>query len=166
MYGYWLAKVSFKWPGSHNVSLCSVRSEVVELILINNITNKTYYCFRKAAWRSHPSMDVRNIVCYFGYLQWSAWGTCHFNLIVLIRNRTISAYVVLQSWLSGPLLPWLQVVLSGEELWRQGCSSREEEGGTWELYHSHFLTKSTFFSKLQTAAVIVISAKKSHDIPN
>ena len=32
-------------------------------------------------------------------------------------------------------------------------SSREEEGVSWELYHTNFLTKSTFFSKLQTAAL-------------
>ena len=37
---------------------------------------------------------------------------------------------------------------------RQGGSSREEEGGTYELYHSNVLAKSTSFSKLQTAALI------------
>ena len=32
-------------------------------------------------------------------------------------------------------------------------SSREEEGGTWELYHSNILAKSTFCWNLQTAAL-------------
>ena len=41
------------------------------------------------------------------------------------------------------LLPWLQAcrLLSGRGL--EG--SREEEGLTWELYHSNILTKCTFF---------------------
>ena len=68
--------------------------------------------------------------------------------------------MLLLSWMViwRPLLPWLQACSctagsSVEGLWRQGCSSREEEGGTWELYHSNILTKSNFFSKPQTAAL-------------
>ena len=37
--------------------------------------------------------------------------------------------------------------------------SREEDGGTWELYHSNLLAKPTFFSKLQTAALTMIMGK-------
>ena len=33
------------------------------------------------------------------------------------------------------------------------AGSREEEGGTWELDHSHFMALSTFFSKFQTSAL-------------
>ena len=36
---------------------------------------------------------------------------------------------------------------------KAGLQSREEEGGTWELYHSNILAKSTFFSKLHTATL-------------
>ena len=49
--------------------------------------------------------DVMNPVCYSGCLQWSAWGSRHYNSVVLIRNRTIRASVVVvilnvTSWLS------------------------------------------------------------------
>ena len=37
--------------------------------------------------------------------------------------------------------------------------SREEERGVWELYHSNILAKSTFFSKLQTAALMILVIK-------
>ena len=46
-----------------------------------------------------------NIVCYLGYLPWSAWGTRHCNLVILVRNRINRVYVVvvIMSWLSGVL---------------------------------------------------------------
>ena len=52
--------------------------------------------------------DMRNSGCYSGYLQWSAWGTRHWNSVALINNRTIGAYVVVvflnvTSWLSDVL---------------------------------------------------------------
>ena len=107
---------------------------------------------------------MKNNDCYSGYIQWSAWGTHHCNQVILIRKRTIRAHVVVVilnviSWLSGVLCyhgykpTCAQQAPLWEGLWRQGCSSREEEGGTWELYHSNVLAKSTFFSKLQTAAL-------------
>ena len=40
--------------------------------------------------------------------------------------------------------------------------SIEEEGGTWDLYHSNLLAKSTFFSKLQTAALMITTVGSSH----
>ena len=52
------------------------------------------------------SRHVRNIVCYPGHYSDSASGTCHCNLVVLVRNGTIGAYAVVvilnvTSWLSG-----------------------------------------------------------------
>ena len=77
------------------------------------------------------------------------------------NNRGICCYfecAVLVIW--HPVLPWLQACSSWQApLWAGALKaelqcSREEEGGNWELYHSNFLTKSTFFSELQTAALI------------
>ena len=85
----------------------------------------------------------------------------HFNLVVLIRNRTIRTYVVVilnaPSWLSvllcyrGYKPARAQQAPLWEGLSTQGCSSREE-GLTWELCHSNILAESTLFSLLQTAA--------------
>ena len=126
-----------------------------------------YSYFRKAAWwwwlpewlaGNFVYSDVRNSVCYMGYLQWSAWST-HCNLVILVRNRTIRAYVVVvlnvPSWLSGVLCyrgykpaHAQQAPLWGGALKAGLQHSREEEGGAWELYHSNSLAKSTFLSKL------------------
>ena len=81
----------------------------------------------------------------------SAWGS-HCNFVVLIRNGLI--LLLYWMWHLGYLAFSVTVVTSplmqgrflcGEGLWRQRCSSREEDGGTWELYHSDILAKSTFF---------------------
>ena len=98
------------------------------------------------------------------FVTWDIYSD--LNLVILIR--TIRAYVVvvilnLPSWLSGVLCyhgykpAHVQQAPLWEGLWRQGCSSREGEGGTWELCHSNLLAMSTFFSKLQTAALIIFS---------
>ena len=75
----------------------------------------------------------------------SAWGPCHCNLVVFIRDRTIRAYVVVvilnaPSWLSGVLCyrGYKPVHAQQAALWRVVLKtglqrSREEEGGTWEL---------------------------------
>ena len=39
----------------------------------------------------------------------------------------------------------------------RAAAQRGEERGTWELHHSYFLAKSTFLSKLQTAALSTLS---------
>ena len=89
----------------------------------------------------------------------------HCNLVVLIRNRTIRAYFVgvifnALSWLSGVLCyrgykpPHAQQAPLWEGLRRPGCSQAErenEEPGS--CAESNFLAKSTFFLKLQTAAL-------------
>ena len=78
-----------------------------------------------------------------------AWGTSHFNLVVLVRRKPIGAYVVI--W--RPLLPGLQACSctagssEGRSFEGRTAGSREEEGGTWELDHTNILTKSTFFSQ-------------------
>ena len=95
-----------------------------------------------------------------------ARGTRHCNLVVLIRNRTIGAYVVvvvvilnMTSWLSSyssvSMVTSLLVHSSsvGRGFEGRAARSREEEGGSWELYHSNILAKSTLFSKPQTAAL-------------
>ena len=109
-----------------------------------------YSYFRKAEWwwwlpewlaGNFVYSDVRNSVCYMGYLQWSAWST-HCNLVILVRNRTIRAYVVVvlnvPSWLSGVLCyrgykpaHAQQAPLWGGALKAGLQHSREEEGGAW-----------------------------------
>ena len=66
-----------------------------------------------------------------------AWGTHHCNSVVLVRNRTIGAYVVVAvtvpSWLSGFLCyhgykpAHAQQAPLWEGLWRQGCSTAERK---------------------------------------
>ena len=76
----------------------------------------------------------------------------------------ISTYVVvvvvILSWLSGVLCyrGYKSARAQQAPLWggslKAGLQGSREEGGTRELYHSHFLAKLFFFSKLQTAALI------------
>ena len=113
---------------------------------------------------------MKNILFYLGYLQWSVWGTRHFYLVVLIRKRTIGAYVVVvvvvvvvilnvTSWSSGVLCYHgykparaQQAPLWGRKALKAGlqCSrGRRRDLGA----------KSTFFSKLQTASLSVSITK-------
>ena len=120
---------------------------------------------------------MRNIVCYSGYN--SDWHEALVNVIWLYKSEIEHSGLMLLlffwMWHLGYLASSVTVVTSlhlhirllcGEGLWRQRCSSREEEGGTWELYRSNVLAKSTFFSKLQTAALryfqIIVSEQFSH----
>ena len=82
-------------------------------------------------------------------------GTRHCNLVVLIRNRIIDAYFVVvilsaPSRLSGILCchGYKSARVRRAPLWGGALEagpqhSREEKGGTWELYHSNLLAKFT-----------------------
>ena len=89
----------------------------------------------------------------------SAWGTPHCNLVVLVRNRTIWVYFVVilngPSWLSGVLCyhGYKSTCSQQAAIWggalRAGLqSSREEEGGTWELCSFKFSGWVHFFLKI------------------
>ena len=139
--------MSFKWLDSYNISLCSLRSEVVELVWRNNTTH--------ASERQHSDDDyLNNHLVSLSTAMWrilfiaqdiysdSTWGTLHCNLVVLIRNKTIRTLMLLLFWMCRlgymassvtvvTSLLMLSMLLCGERLWRQGCSASERK--KWDL---------------------------------
>ena len=125
--------MSLKWPSSYNnVSLCSGRSEVVELVQRNNVTHASERQHSKnvapgdvylvtlstAMW---GILFVIVLLLLLNYYNDSAWCTCHCNLVVLIRNRTIRAYFVVvisnALWKVVFASKWLDLTLGGH-IWQ------------------------------------------------